>query len=271
MILGHTMRLYFKLIGIRVRAQMQYRLSFWVDLAGTGLATGVEFLTLAAVFGRFGSIGGWSLGEVAFLYGLVETAFATMDMIFSGFDPDFFSQQVRRGTFDQMLLRPVSLPLQIFASEFLLRRIGRMAQGLAVWGFSLTLTHIAWTPAKLLYLPVVTVSTVAFFGGLFVAGAALCFYTVQSIEAVNIFTYGGTYMLSYPMHIYDEWFRRFFIYIVPSALLVYYPALFFLDKPDPLGLPSFAPFLAPLAGFGTLLAAFALWWVGVRRYTSTGT
>ena len=59
-------------------------------------------------------------------------------------------------------------------------------------------------------------------------------------------------------------------FVVPGALLVYYPALFFLGKPDPLGLPPFMPFLAPLAGFGAL-AAFAFWNLGVRRYTSTGT
>jgi ABC-2 type transport system permease protein len=104
-----------------------------------------------------------------------------------------------------------------------------------------------------------------------VIGATLCFWTVQPIEAVNIFTYGGSEMLSYPAHIYGDWLRRFFTFVVPGALLVYYPALYFLDKPDPTGLPAFAPFLAPLAGFGVLALAFAFWGVGVRHYTSTGT
>jgi ABC-2 type transport system permease protein len=56
-----------------------------------------------------------------------------------------------------------------------------------------------------------------------------------------------------------------------GALLVYYPALFFLGKPDPLGLPPIMQFLAPLAGFGVLAVAFAFWNFGVRKYTSTGT
>jgi ABC-2 type transport system permease protein len=94
---------------------------------------------------------------------------------------------------------------------------------------------------------------------------------VEASEAINIFTYGGSAMLSYPMHIYADWMRRFFIFVVPGALLVYYPALFFLGKPDPLGLPPLMPFVAPLAGFGVLAAAFAFWGLGVRRYTSTGT
>jgi len=263
--------LYFRLISIRIRSQMQYRLSFVFDALGSMFGTLIEFISLAAVFTRFGNIGGWTLGEVAFLYGLAEMSFATMDMIFSGFDPDFFSLQIQRGALDQMLLRPVHLPLQVFGSEFVLRRLGRIGNGLAVFALSLSLTSITWTPAKLLYLPVVWISTVAFFGGLFVAGATLSFWTVQSIEAVNIFTYGGVTMMSYPLPVYGEWMRRFFTFVVPAALMIYYPALFFLDKPDPLGLPPVMPFLAPLAGFAVLAAAFAFWRIGLQKYTSTGT
>jgi ABC-2 type transport system permease protein len=265
------MSLYLRLISISLRAQMQYRLSFLLDALGTAFASLVEFVTLAAALTRFGSVGGWTLGEVAFLYGLVEAAFGTMDMVFSGFDPGYFSQQIRRGTFDQFLLRPVGLVLQMFGSEFILRRLGRIAQGAAVFVFSVIALNPEWTAAKLIYLPVVWVSTVAFFGGLFVIGATTCFWTVEASEAINIFTYGGSAMLSYPMHIYADWMRRFFIFVVPGALLVYYPALFFLGKPDPLGLPPLMPFVAPLAGFGVLAAAFAFWGLGVRRYTSTGT
>jgi ABC-2 type transport system permease protein len=249
---------------------MQYRASFALDTLGAAFQIFVEFLALVLVFSRFGNIGGWTLGEVAFLYGLAEGAFGTMDMLFSGFDPGFFSQQVQRGTFDQFLLRPMGLWLQMFTAEFILRRIGRIANGVLILAFSLTQISIAWPIEKIIYLPIVFISTVAFFGGLFVAGATLCFWTVESIEVINIFTYGGSSMMSYPMHIYDEWMRRIFLSIIPAGFLVYYPALYFLGKPDPLGLPPIAPFLAPLAGFGTLAIAFAFWNVGVRKYTSTG-
>jgi ABC-2 type transport system permease protein len=266
-----NLHLYLRLISVSMRSQMQYRLSFLMDAFGVMFATLIEFIVLAAVFTRFGHLGGWRLGEVAFLYGLVETAFATMDMIFSGFDPDYFSGLIQRGQFDQMLLRPVGLRLQMFGQVFMLRRLGRIAQGVFVFGLSLALVHVDWTPGKLLYLPVVVASAIAFFGGLFVVGATLCFWTVQSLEAINIFTYGGTTMLAYPMHIYGAWMQRFFTFIVPGALLIYYPALYFLGKPDPLGLPPFTSFLAPLAGFGVLAAAFAFWNFGVRKYTSTET
>jgi ABC-2 type transport system permease protein len=264
------MRLYFKLLSANLRSQLQHRASFVLDAFATALANGLEFIAFMLVFTRFGSIGGWTFWQVAFLWGLSETAFGTMDMIFSGFDPGYFAQLIKRGDFDRVLVRPVHLPVQMFAAEFVLRRVGRIAQGGLIFALALMNLTIDWTPVKLAYLPLVFVSAVAFYGALFTFGAALCFWTTESIEVINVFTYGGTTMASYPMHIYNDFLRRVFTFVVPTALMIYYPALFFFDLPDPTGLPKLAQFLAPLAGFGLLALAFAVWQAGVRRYQSVG-
>lgn len=266
-----TLDLYRRLIATQVRAQLQYPVAFWFELLGTALITTTQFGSLVFVLQRFEGIGGWTLGQVAFLYGMVEVAFGTMDMLFSGFDPPFFGQQVRLGRFDQLLLRPLGITLQVLGSRFEIRRLGRIAQGIVILGAALALTDIRWTPAKILYLPVVIASMVCFFGGLFIIGATITFWTVESIEVINIFTYGGNEMMAYPMHIYQDWMRRFFTYIVPAIFLNYYPALYFLDRPDPFNLPPFAPFLAPLAGASVLAAALVFWRFGIRHYSSTGT
>ena len=265
-----AINLYRRLIVLQMRAQLQYPVSFWLEIAGNGLILFTFFGGVALVFQRFGHIADWTLGEIAFLWGTVEMAFGMMDMIFSGFDPGNFGQQVRLGRFDQLLLRPINITLQVLGSDFVLRRLGRIAQGVTIFVVALTMVDITWTPLKLLYLPVVWASLVCFFGGLFIIGATITFWTVDSIEVVNIFTYGGSEMMSYPMRIYPDWLRHFFTFIIPAAFLNYYPALFFLDKPDPFNLPYFVRFLAPLVGPGILAAALAFWRFGIRHYQSTG-
>ncbi|MBN2392648.1 MAG: ABC-2 family transporter protein [Anaerolineae bacterium] len=269
--MGHSLDLYRRLISVNIRAQMQYRAAFLLDLLGTGIGTAAAFGTLALILQRFGDIGGWTLPEIAFLYGTVETAFGLMDMIFSGFDPKTFGQQVRRGTFDQVLLRPVNVTLQILGSDFALRRLARIAQGVLVLGFALLRTDIHWTVLKVLYMPVILGSLVCFFGALFVVGSTITFWTVESIEVVNIFTYGGVEMMSYPMSVYNKWLRRFFTFVLPGIFMNYYPALYILGKPDPFGMPSFTPLLCPVVGVGMLLAALAFWDYGIKHYQSTGT
>jgi len=269
--MGYTLGIYRRLISVQIRSQMQYRFPFIVDLIATSFITISGFVTLAFVLQRFGDIAGWKLGEVAFLYGVIETSFGIMDMIFSGFDPGNFGRQTRLGRFDQLLLRPVNLTVQVLGSEFIIRRLGRIAQGFVILILALTMVHINWTIGKILFLPVVIASQIAFFGGLFIIGATISFWTLESIEIVNIFTYGGTEMMSYPMQIYPHWLRDFFSYILPAIFLNYYPALYFLGKPDPLHFPTYAPFLAPGAGFGVMAIALIFWNYGIRHYQSTGT
>jgi ABC-2 type transport system permease protein len=199
-----------------VRSQIQYRFSFAVDLLATAVITLLEFASIALVFSTFGTLGGWTLGELAFLYGLVEISFGLMDLVFSGFDPPAFGNAVRLGRFDQLLLRPVGITAQVMGSAFSLRRIGKVALGLLIFRLALQTTAIDWTAAKVAYLPLVVFGMVAFFGGLFILGASITFWTVESIEAVNILTYGGQHMISHPMHIYQDWLRRFFTFVVPG-------------------------------------------------------
>ncbi len=266
-----TYLIYLRLIAANIRAQLGYPVSFLLETTGAGLIIFMWFISIALVFQRFENIAGWTLGEVAFLYGLIEMAFGTMDMIFSGFDPQFFGLNIRRGNFDKLLLRPQGLTLQVLGSSFVIRRLGRIIQGVVIFVIALSMVEVSWTPAKIFYLPIVFVSIICFFGGLFIIGATITFWTVESIEAINILTYGGSEMMSYPMHIYQDWMRRFFTFIVPAIFLNYYPALYFLDKPALQELPSFAPFLSPIAGFGVLFVALRFWGFGVRHYQSTGT
>jgi ABC-2 type transport system permease protein len=269
--MNHTLGLYRRLIAANIRSQMSYRVSFWMESLASFIATITAFITLALILERFNNIAGWTLWEVAFLYGMVETAFGVMDILFSGFDPQNFGLQVRLGRFDQLLLRPASITLQVLGSQFTMRRVGRIAQGLLVLGLAFSRLHLHWTPVKLLYLPVTFASLVAFYGGLNVIGATITFWTVESIEAINIFTYGGSELMAYPMQIYQDWMRLFFTYIVPAIFLNYYPALYFLDKADPFHLPAAAHFLAPVAGFGVLAVGILFWGFGLRHYQSTGT
>lgn len=262
---------YRRLLAIQIRAQMQYRVAFILDATASLVFLGLFFAALALVFERFGAIGGWTLGEVAFLWGTVDVAFGSMDLVFSGFDPQSFGRRVRQGTFDQLLLRPLNITLQVLGDDFALRRIGRISQGLIVFALALGLAEIDWTVGKVLYLPLMLAGMIGFFGGLFVCGATISFWTIESLEAINVLTYGGSEMMQYPMHIYPTFLRRFFTYVLPAIFLNYYPALYILDKPDPLGMPPLLRFVSPLVGLGMLLMSLLFWRYGIRHYQSTGT
>jgi len=222
------------------------------------------------MFTQARSLGGWSLGEIAFLYGLSSVSFALHELFQGGYDNDVFALYVQRGMFDQMLIRPLPVPFQMFTEYFVLRRLGRMTQGLLAFVLGVALAQPHWTLGKLAYLPMVMVGGAVFFLAISIAGCTLCFWTVQSTEVVNIFTYGGTTMLQYPLTIYQEWMQKFFVYVLPMAFINYFPTLYFLDKADPFRLPPFVPFLSPMVCAIVFLLSLRVWGLGVAHYASTG-
>lgn len=61
------LELYFRLIASRIRAQMQYRFSFVMDVAANLFSNVTDLAALFVMFTQATALGGWSLGEVAFL------------------------------------------------------------------------------------------------------------------------------------------------------------------------------------------------------------
>jgi len=264
-------RLYRRLIGAQVRSQMQYRVSFAFEMLAQVFGNIVEFGAVAVFFVRAPALGGWSLGEVGLLYGLSTISFSLADMFSGGFDYDYFGpNMVQRGGLDQVLVRPVSAFLQVLASQFLVRRLGRMAQGLVILAVALSLLNVTWTTAQVAFAVVTVAGGILFFMGLFIIGSGLSFWIVEPKEVFNMFTYGGQTMTSYPMHIYQEWIRSIFTFVIPMAFVNYYPALWLLGKPDPLGGPAWLAFLSPVVCVAVFGIGVRLWWFGVSHYQSTG-
>ncbi|QFP77361.1 ABC transporter permease [Deinococcus sp. AJ005] len=267
----YHLRLYFLLLRAQARSQAVYRVSFALDALGSALITLAEFAAFALVLPRFGSLSGWTLGEVSLLYGLAEISFVLMDLLFGGFDAPNLSQHVRSGSFNTFLLRPAPLRLQIFGSDFALRRITRVFLAMGILAYGVMASGAILTPEAALLLAGSVLGMIAFFGGLFVIGGTLTFWTVESVEAMNVLTYGGRTLISYPMDIYGQFLRKTFTYLIPAAFLSYFPVLHVLGRPLPDGLPPLAAYLSPLVGPLMLAAAFAFWRVGVRHYGGTGT
>jgi ABC-2 type transport system permease protein len=248
---------------------MQYRASFTLDLVGFMLATALEFVVIAVLFTRFPSIGGWGVAEVALLYGMTSVAFSLAEMVGRGFDSPF-ERMMQQGSFDRVLTRPLDSFFQILASEFQLRRLGRTVQGGLALAYAFSQLQIEWTAARTLVLVLAVLSGAVIYTGLIVIGATVCFWTIKTPEVINVFTFGGQTLVSYPLNIYSRWIRVIFLSVVPVAFANYPAALLVLGRADPHGLPAEIAWAAPLVAALFFSVALAFWHFGVTKYQSTG-
>lgn len=264
----NSMQLYLRYISVSFQAQMQYKISFLLQLIGQFGGTAIEFFAIWTLFNRFNQLGTWTLAEVALFYGTVNTAFACADAISRGFD--LFGKMIREGGFDRLLLRPRSTVLQLLGTEFTLKRMGRLLQGLAVLGWSLSTLQIPLSLFTVWLLFTAWLGSIALFIGIVIVQATLTFWTIESLEIMNILTYGGVETAQYPFSIYRKWFQRFFTFLIPLACVSYFPLLAVLNKTAEFSVPLWVCYVSPIAGFIFLGVSLKLWKIGERYYCSTG-
>jgi ABC-2 type transport system permease protein len=265
---GETAAIYLRLLGARIRGDFQYRLSFALFTAGQFVVTFVDFLVVLVIFEQVPQLDGWRVEEVAFLYATASTSFHLADVFVS--QVEMLPVRIRAGTFDQLLIRPLSTLVQLCADEFALRRLGKLVQAVGVLAVVLPLVDVDWTAGRVAMVPVMVVAGFAIFGSVWVALSTICFWTTESREVVNTFTYGGNFLVQYPLTVYSAWLRRLLAIAVPLGFVNYFPALYVLGRDDLFGAPGFVRFLSPLVAVGTVAVARWAWQHGVRHYRSTG-
>lgn len=266
--LREGVRAYRMIAAMWIRSTMAYRASFAMTTLGNFAATALDFVAILLMFSQVDRLGGYSLPEVAFLYGVAGTAFGIADLALGSMDR--LGRRVRDGTLDTLLMRPVPVLAQVAADRFALRRLGRITQGLLVLGYAIAVLDISWTPLRLLMIPLMLLSGGVIFSAVFVAGAAFQFVAQDASEVQNSFTYGGGTLLQYPPTVFAKDLLRGVTFVLPLAFVNWLPALYVLGRPYPLDLPTWVAFTPPLVAAGCCALAGVAWRAGLRSYRSTG-
>lgn len=260
--------IYRKLAGARIRADWQYRGPFIGYTLTQGLITFLDFIQIAVIFNQIDQLAGWSVAEVAFLYGASSIAFHLGDAFIS--QCERAPQRVKTGEFDLLLIRPVPTLFHLCADDFAFRRFGKLIQSAAVFVTALVVLDISWNPAKVGMLAVMLVSGTAIFAAVWVTTSAIAMWMIDATEIMNSFTYGSSFAAQYPLPVMTRWLRRFFTFVVPAAFVSYFPALYILDKEDTLDVPDWIAFAAPVVALLLLAVARFAWTAAIRHYRSTG-
>lgn len=259
------MRLFWKLTFVSIRSQMQYPASFLMLTVSHFFSTFIDIFGIWILFDRFNMIKGWTLYEVGLSYGVIQMGFALAEGFARGFDT--FSQMIRQGEFDRILLKPLNPFFQIAVRDVQVMRVGRFFQGLTILMISCFKLSFSLFSIHTLVIVFSVLGCFCLFYGLFVIQATLSFWTVETLELMNLTTYGGLQMGQYPMSIYSRPFRLIFTFIVPLSCVIYYPLASLLKLET---IPLWIGVIAPLSGLAFLGLAYKLWGYGVTHYSSTG-
>lgn len=258
-----AIKLYGHYISINIRSVMQYKASFWLTAMGQFLVSFNVFLGVFFMFQRFSRVKGFSYSEVLLCFSIMLLEFTFAEMYARGFDT--FPEMVRSGSFDRVLVRPRGEILQVLGSKFELTRFGRMLQAIVMFIYGIVKSDVDWDVRKVLTVICMLVGGTFLFTGLFLIYAALSFFTLDGLEFMNVLTDGAREYGKYPVEVYGRRMLQFTTFVVPYALVQYYPLLYLLGRRS----ESYYIFL-PLAAVFFLIPCYLLWRFGVRHYKSSG-
>jgi ABC-2 type transport system permease protein len=262
--MAYYVDLYLTYFRFAFKSMAQYRADFAISFVTSIFHDGSTLVFLAVIFANIPRLAGWSFHEMLLIWGLAVTA---RNLANSFFDvPHRVYGYIRRGDMDRLLVRPLSPLLQI-AGESGITLIGL---GRALIGAVAILTALAalrdqvpWWAA--FYLPLVIVSSVLLFFSVQLLLSCLGFWFVNTVSVLQTVTWMYQFG-QYPVSIFALPLQFLFTWVLPYAMMGFYPTAFMLRGSE----YRLYGLLAPLMGFIFFGASQLVWRVAIRRYQSTG-
>jgi ABC-2 type transport system permease protein len=257
------------LAAASLRSEFQYRANAISSVIGGMLYQLTGFLVVFIIVDRFNSIGGWSLSEITFLYGMRLTSHGIFYLCFSQlFDLD---RVLISGEFDRFLVRPIHPLLQIFTRKLRVNCFGDLIGGVALLIAAAPRVAIDWGPLTIGFLILAVIGGALVEGSVQITLSSLSFRFLNALAvrttANEIFNQYG----NYPQRIFPTALQYALTFVLPVAFVAWFPASALLDRTGGLIVPGWLAWLAPLVGLGAFLAALRIWHRASRGYQSSGT
>jgi ABC-2 type transport system permease protein len=250
---------YFRLL---LKAWSQYRANFAVALVASMIHDGSTLLFLTVVFANIRQLEGWSFQETLLTWSL---AMICRNLANSFFDvPHRIHMYVQSGELDRLLVRPPEPLIQIAGERGItLPALGRALVGGIAILIILSELQLPWW--GVLYLPLAIISGVLIMFSLQLIISCLNFWFTNAIAVLTMVTWMYQFG-QYPVTIFALPLRLLLTWVLPYAMMGFYPAAFLLrgDEYRLYGL------LVPLMALLFLGLALSAWRWSLRRYQSTG-
>lgn len=256
-------------LKMSIQARMQYRVDTLVASLAVFIRESANIIAIYLALLKFDQINGWNVNEMLFLYSILFLTYAFVVALFA--DLRQFSDTIREGRFDRLLVRPRSLLVQLILNNAdLIAAAGHGTLGILLFVISAGRVGIHWNFTTILYYIGAIISGILIQGGIFIIFSSLCFYFVETNSIRSIFYWNMRKFAGYPISIYHKVIQVLLIYIVPFAFVNYFPAQYLLRKADMADYPEIYIYIAPFVGVVVYLAAYLFWRISVRKYCSTG-
>ena len=256
------MKLIGKYLGMYFKSQLEYKSSFILTCIAQLLTLSLSSFMVFILMDKFHFLDNYDIYELMLGISIVQFGFSFSECFMRGFDK--FSEVIKVGGLDLMLIRPRNIYVQVFGSNIELTKLSRVLGSLVLFIIAISnIDSITWY--GVLYLFLLLVGSSMIYAALFIFSACFCFKTVEGLEFMNIFTDGSSEFGQYPMGLFRREVILVFTFLIPLACVNYYPISYILGKSD-----NIWYLISPLMTFVLFIMSIITFNRCIRHYVGAG-
>jgi len=252
--------MYFQLFKFAAMKDMAYPQDFFiwtlVDLTWTMIGLGFFRVLLF----RMPNISGWTFNELALMLGLVNIIGALMWGLMYGTMKELV-RDINKGNLDIYLTKPVNSQFLVSSKEVSFSLFPKLFTGLFLVSYGLIINNKVSLPSILVISVSVLSSVVISYALYFITvTCALLFGRLANVAELFPHTMDTA---AYPVSIFHPSLQFLFTFIIPFAMIGFYPASIILERVNYGVILSF-----PIAAVILLLISNFFWNFALKRYSS---
>lgn len=255
---------YLRLFGVffktSIQTDMEYRADFFTRIVASLLGLLTTLGGLMVVFQYTGNLRGWKLPDVVALLSVYYLMDGLIEM-FIGPNMRQVMEQVRQGTLDFVLLKPVSTQFLATFRQVNIWRVVNVAVGLGLSVYSVINLGLTIGMREAVAFAVTLAAGVAVVYSLWLVLVTLTFWVVR-IDNIEQIVGQAMETGRFPIDIYPAWLRGGLTYIIPVVFIITVPAQALAGRTSLLQILQ-----SVLVALGSLLVSSYFWRFGLKNYT----
>jgi len=201
--------------------ELEFRANFFAKILQSIVWIAFFVLILLVIYGNTDSVAGWSRAD-SFI--LAATIFI-MTSISAAFFMSLMEipQQVRQGTLDFVITKPIDTQFWISTRRFNFDQIGNLLAGIALLIFGLAQTHITPSANQWLAYVLLVAASLAIYYSFCLILMTTGVWLVR-VDNLWVLTESATQVARFPMDIYELGLRRLLTFVVPLGFIATVPS-----------------------------------------------